>query len=136
MGRTTQTSKNAGKKQKRARSERAGTCIQPYRVEKIIRQAMPAGTRLGAEVAEFLAAAADHFVFHVATDAKEEAGGDKKQIDVVHIARVLKDSSKPYHGIVPPVANVHALDPVSQKEAQVYANEIETAGEEMEVGAD
>lgn len=135
----------SGDGQKRARSARAGTCIQPYRVERIIRKNLPKGIRLGHGVPEFLAAVADELVLSIVKDAREVAGGDKKQVGAVHIARVLKDSEKPYHGIVPPVANVHALDPVEQRESQAYVElikakraeaEDEDEEEEMDVASD
>ena len=131
MGRTAQNLKTGGKKQKRARSDRAGTCIQPYRVEHIIRKSLPNGMRLKRGVAEFLAGAFDHFVGSVLQAAKEAAGGDHKQIDAVHIANVLVDSSQKFHGIAPPVANIHALDPVFRKQVADYKEQRGTLGDEV-----
>lgn len=107
-------------KTKQARNERAKTCLQPHIPEKIFRKMLPNGKRLAADVPVFLAGAVDKFLEQLLLDSMVVSGGEKKHVDVVHIAKCLVDSDKPYHGLVPPVANVHLLDPNAKRDSEQY----------------
>lgn len=102
------------RQKKRARGDRAGTCFQPYIAANIIRRRMRRKSRLSKLVAPAIAGAVDALLIALTRDAKEVAGGDHKQIDAVHIGTCIINSSKPYCGLLPPIANLHVLDDATQ----------------------
>ena len=106
------------KQKKRARGDRAGTCFQPYIAANIIRRRMRRKSRLSRLVAPGIAGAVDALLIALARDAKEVAGGEHKQIDVVHIGKCIVDPTRPYCGMLPPIANLHVLVETSSEPAR------------------
>lgn len=85
-----------------------------------MRKHMHKKKRLEKTVGVFNAGAADALLKEIIRDAKEIAG-ETTQITAQHIGQCLADSSKKYHGIVPPrIANIYVPDQAHLAEAEEY----------------